>query len=47
MWVWVCVLPECSDPDNVPKGEFLEKYARNITKMAEEGKLDPIVAATI
>eukprot|EP00667_Euglena_gracilis_P022412 EG_transcript_24944 len=31
------------NPDNVPKGEFLEKYARNVTKMAEDGKLDPVV----
>jgi len=34
---------DLGNPDNVPKGEFLEKYARNITKMAEEGKLDPVV----
>jgi ATP-dependent Clp protease ATP-binding subunit ClpB len=30
-------------PDNVPKGEFLEKYARNVTQMAIDSKLDPVV----
>jgi ATP-dependent Clp protease ATP-binding subunit ClpB len=30
-------------PDNVPKGEALAKYARNLTQLAADGKLDPVI----
>eukprot|EP00164_Ancoracysta_twista_P002568 GFYU01003421.1.p1 GENE.GFYU01003421.1~~GFYU01003421.1.p1 ORF type:complete len:825 (+),score=216.55 GFYU01003421.1:91-2475(+) len=31
------------NPDNVPPGENLKKYARDLTVDAEEGKLDPVI----
>lgn len=30
-------------PQAVPKGEHLAKYARNLTKEAMAGKLDPVI----
>jgi len=30
------------DPNAVPKGENLKKYARNLTEEAKAGKLDPV-----
>ena len=30
-------------PDAVPDGEALKKYTRDLTKAAEEGKLDPVI----
>lgn len=30
-------------PEAVPKGEFLKKYARDLTAAAKEGKLDPVI----
>jgi ATP-dependent Clp protease ATP-binding subunit ClpA len=29
-------------PEAMPKGEHLKKYARNLTKAAQDGKLDPV-----
>ncbi|CAD2212793.1 ATP-dependent Clp protease ATP-binding protein subunit ClpB [Angomonas deanei] len=31
------------NPNAVPKGEFLKKYARDLTEEAKQGRLDPIV----
>eukprot|EP00906_Rhabdomonas_costata_P004957 RCo007436 len=30
-------------PEAVPKGEFLKKYARDLTAAAKDGKLDPVI----
>jgi len=30
-------------PEAVPPGEFLEKYGRDLTAVAKEGKLDPVI----
>jgi len=31
------------NPDNVPVGEFLDKYTRDLTEDAREGRLDPVI----
>ena len=31
------------NPDNVPAGEHLKKYALDLTERAEQGKLDPVI----
>jgi ATP-dependent Clp protease ATP-binding subunit ClpB len=31
------------DPRAVPPGQFLEKYTRDLTKLARDGKLDPVI----
>lgn len=31
------------NPDNVPSGESLKKYGRDLTEVAKEGKLDPVI----
>ena len=31
------------NPDNVPQGEHLKKYAVDLTQQAESGKLDPVI----
>ena len=30
-------------PDNVPKGETLKKYTRDLTEIGKQGKLDPVI----
>lgn len=30
-------------PDAVPPGEILKKYSRDLTEIAKEGKLDPVI----
>ncbi|RHY51519.1 hypothetical protein DYB30_012788, partial [Aphanomyces astaci] len=31
------------NPENVPKGEHLKKYGRDLTQAAQDGKLDPVI----
>merc|ERR1740123_2321582 len=31
------------NPDNVPVGEFLDKYTRDLTEDAKDGRLDPVI----
>ena len=31
------------NPENVPSGEALKKYCRDLTQMAKDGKLDPVI----
>eukprot|EP01114_Cavostelium_apophysatum_P013719 TRINITY_DN3386_c0_g2_i2.p1 TRINITY_DN3386_c0_g2~~TRINITY_DN3386_c0_g2_i2.p1 ORF type:complete len:605 (-),score=142.27 TRINITY_DN3386_c0_g2_i2:128-1858(-) len=31
------------NPDNAPPGEALKKYAKDLTELAKEGKLDPVI----
>ncbi|KDO17609.1 hypothetical protein SPRG_16987, partial [Saprolegnia parasitica CBS 223.65] len=31
------------NPENVPQGESLAKYGRDLTVMARDGKLDPVI----
>ena len=37
------VNPENQVPGKEVKGEYLEKYSVNLTKLAKEGKLDPVI----
>jgi ATP-dependent Clp protease ATP-binding subunit ClpB len=30
-------------PDAIPPGETLKKYSRDLTELASQGKLDPVV----
>lgn len=34
-------------PDAVPKGEHLKKFSRNLTKEAQDGKLDPVSSSCL
>ncbi len=31
------------NPENVPKGDWLKKFCRDLTAVAKEGKLDPVI----
>lgn len=31
------------NPENVPAGESLKKYGRDLTEIARDGKLDPVI----
>ncbi|MES1917328.1 MAG: hypothetical protein MHM6MM_009065, partial [Cercozoa sp. M6MM] len=31
------------NPDSMPDGEFLKKYCTNLSEMAKQGKLDPVI----
>ncbi|GLD94855.1 hypothetical protein PINS_up003480 [Pythium insidiosum] len=31
------------NPENVPRGESLKKYGRDLTEVAKNGKLDPVI----
>jgi len=31
------------NPEAVPPGEYLEKYTKDLTAIAKQGKLDPVI----